>query len=875
MFVGLTAIVALTATLLVLPVYAAPAPEPEPVTTSSDLVDLGSVEEPAPAADVQAGTTDPVAGVTATAPTLTVTRTGVDPFSLVGVTWAYDPAVTDTVVQVRVLEAGGGWGAWTEVSTETADQGTTTRTGAELRGGTSPLWTGRSTGVELELVTRSGAQPTDVQLDLVDPGTSEADTALGVPDITDTAHAATTMPAVYSRAQWGADESIRTWAPQYAATIKAATLHHTADTNNYTAADVPAMMRSIYRYHTVSLGWGDIGYNVIVDKFGRMFEGRYGGLASTVIGAHAGGFNTSTFGVSMLGNYDVVGVPQATVDAVSAIIAWKFSLFGMNPQGTTVLTSSGGGTSRYAAGTKVTLPTIFGHRDVGSTACPGQYGYSRLAEIRDRVTSLMGTDTPQITARYDSDVTLRAALGAKTGIEATAAGVSWQPYVGGNLYYSPATGVVYVHGAVLSRYLAAGGPASLGAPNAEERGLPDGRGVRADFEQGAVYWTAATGAHVVRGALLAYWASTGAETGPLGYPVVSEISADRVGAVSRFENGTVYWSPTTGARTVRGGVAAAYEVAGAETGVLGYPVSEETTVAGNRGRVQQFTSGSVYWTPAFGALVVRGGVGATWASLGGPTGVLGFPTSIEWTAPDGKGRVQLFEGGSVYWTAATGAHGIWGGIRSTWVAAGAEAGPAGYPTSEEAPTGQGAGIVQQFQSGQVYWLPETGARMVRGAVGSQWLASGGVSGRLGYPTSDEQDVPGRAARVQLFRGGAVYWSAATAAHIVRGDIATAYEAAGGVGGVMGLPVTEAVATADGVGRVQSFQGGPVYWSAAGGAHVVRGAIGSAWLAGGGPTGRLGYPTSSETGTSAGVVQEFQGGSVTWPTTTYSTAVSPR
>ena len=81
-------------------------------------------------------------------------------------------------------------------------------------------------------------------------------------------------------------------------------MHHTADTNNYTADQVPAMMRSIYRYHTVSRGWGDIGYNVIVDKYGRLWEGRFGGLASTVIGAHAGGFNTGTFGVSMLGNYD-------------------------------------------------------------------------------------------------------------------------------------------------------------------------------------------------------------------------------------------------------------------------------------------------------------------------------------------------------------------------------------------------------------------------------------------------------------------------------------------------------------------------------------------------------------------------------------------
>ncbi|WP_082556458.1 DUF4214 domain-containing protein [Modestobacter sp. Leaf380] len=382
---GLTAFIAFTGTVLVLPVYAAPLPEAEPVATSSNEVEMGSVAEPAVEAEVQEGTTEPVGGVSAIEPTLSVSKTDTDPFSLVGVTWDYDPAVTDTVVQVRVQDESGEWGDWTAVTVEDADQNEGTDSGAALRGGTAPLWTGPSSGVEAELVTRSGNQPTGVTLDLVDPGTSDADASLQSPEIQDTADAALAMPDVYSRAQWGADENIRTWDPEYATTIKAATLHHTADTNNYTADQVPAMMRSIYRYHTVSRGWGDIGYNVIVDKYGRLWEGRYGGLASTVIGAHAGGFNTSTFGVSMLGNYDTTPVPQATANAVAAIIGWKFSLYGVNGNGSVVLTSSGGGTSRYAAGARVTLPTIFGHRDVGSTTCPGQYGYGRLSEIRAAV----------------------------------------------------------------------------------------------------------------------------------------------------------------------------------------------------------------------------------------------------------------------------------------------------------------------------------------------------------------------------------------------------------------------------------------------------------------------------------------------------------
>lgn len=403
---GLVAFLALTATLLVLPVYAAPAPEAEPVETASTTIDMGSVSAPAPEADTQDGTTEPVAGVPDNEPTLTVSRTDADPFSLVGVTWDLDPAVTDTLVQVRVTGADGSWGSWTEVTVEDADQDDDTDSGLAVRGGTSPLWTGPSTGVEVELVTRSGAQPTGVSVDLVDPGTSAADGSLGAADIQDTADAALSMPDVYSRAQWGADESIRTWDPEYAPTIRAATLHHTADTNDYTAAQVPAMMRSIYRYHAVSRGWGDIGYNVIVDKYGRLWEGRQGGLASTVVGAHAGGFNSGTFGVSMLGNYDLVQPPQVMVDAVAAIISWKFSLYGVDPNGTVTLTSGGGGTSRYAAGVRVTLPTIFGHRDVGSTTCPGQYGYAKLGGIRSAVVARLATDirldSPGVLYRTDN-----------------------------------------------------------------------------------------------------------------------------------------------------------------------------------------------------------------------------------------------------------------------------------------------------------------------------------------------------------------------------------------------------------------------------------------------------------------------------------------
>ncbi|MCZ2822337.1 N-acetylmuramoyl-L-alanine amidase [Modestobacter sp. VKM Ac-2977] len=444
---GSLAFVTVTATLLVLPVYASPGPDVRPVETSIDEVALGSVTDPAEDAvvatdgEVQPGgvteaeatatvppreTADPTAAEpaeptesteptevepteaepTGTEPTeagavpdsgaelsgvpaLTVSLPETDSFSSVGITWRQDPAVTDVVTRVRVRDEDGAWGSWTTLEPDDIEQTATAETeDNDVRGGTAPYWTGPARGVEVIVQGAGGAVPEDVSVALLDPGTSEAD-ALPESGATDEAQAGTVMPDVVTRSQWGADESIRTWGAEYASTLKAATIHHTADGNGYSAEQVPAMMRSIYAYHAKTRGWGDIGYNVIVDKFGRIFEGRYGGLSSTVVGAHAGGFNTGTFGVSMLGNYAEVDTPQAMLDSVAAVIAWKLGMYGVDPNGQTTLTAGGGSTSRYKAGDQVTLPTVFAHRDVGLTACPGVYAYNRMGQIRALVTQRM------------------------------------------------------------------------------------------------------------------------------------------------------------------------------------------------------------------------------------------------------------------------------------------------------------------------------------------------------------------------------------------------------------------------------------------------------------------------------------------------------
>jgi hypothetical protein len=400
-------------------------------------------------------------------PALTVSQPDTDKFSSVGVTWAQGD-VTDVVVQLRVKRADGKWGGWTTIAADDVEQTPTGETGGnESRGGTAPYWTGPAFGVEIIVQGGGGVVPGDVKVALVDPGTSPADKLTQAPAATDQAHAAEVMPPVYSRAQWGADESIRTWDPEYASTLKAATIHHTADRNGYSADEVPAMMRSIYAYHTITRGWGDIGYNVIVDRFGRMFEGRYGGLASTVIGAHAGGFNTYTFGVSMLGNYDTVPVPQAVVDSIIEIVAWKFGLYGINPNGTTSLVSGGGGTAKYTAGTRVYLPTIFGHRDVGTTACPGEYGYARLGEIRAKVGARVAAyDVNSVQQKNSltgnivdaSPVTTSAVLSSSGATTVFARGTD------GVIYYRTGRGVgTYTPWAAVPDMFSTGGPGAVSA----------------------------------------------------------------------------------------------------------------------------------------------------------------------------------------------------------------------------------------------------------------------------------------------------------------------------------------------------------------------------------------------------------------------------
>ncbi|MFE7984005.1 N-acetylmuramoyl-L-alanine amidase [Streptomyces cellulosae] len=197
-----------------------------------------------------------------------------------------------------------------------------------------------------------------------------------------TSPAAPAAPAIVSRADWGADESLVVDPPSYLDTVDAVFVHHTAGTNDYDCADSAAIVRGILTYHVETNGWSDIGYNFFVDKCGTVFEGRAGGVDKPVRGAHTYGFNGYSAGVSLLGDYENGGTPTAAAKkAIADLSAWKLGLHGVDPEAQVTLTAAGD-TGVYDTGEQATLNTISGHRDGYATLCPGAALYSALPEIR-------------------------------------------------------------------------------------------------------------------------------------------------------------------------------------------------------------------------------------------------------------------------------------------------------------------------------------------------------------------------------------------------------------------------------------------------------------------------------------------------------------
>ena len=299
-------------------------------------------------------------------------------------------------ISFRTSVDGETWTPWAEAEEPEGvgpDQGTdeAMRAAPDHRRSGEPMWVGEAAWLQARV---DGAALDDIQADLIDSmGLSRSlwkragDAVRAAWRGSGPAVAqAGGQPRIVTRGQWGADESLRKGGPDYAGRARYGVLHHTVGSNSYTAAQAPGVVRGIYAYHTRSRGWSDIGYNFLVDRFGNVYEGRHGGVDRAVIGAHALGFNTGGIGVAMMGSYDTAAVPKATRGAVIDLLAWKFAVHGIDPGGSVSITSTCGGSScKHASGKVVKLPTLFGHRDVGYTACPGAKGYAALPGLRTAI----------------------------------------------------------------------------------------------------------------------------------------------------------------------------------------------------------------------------------------------------------------------------------------------------------------------------------------------------------------------------------------------------------------------------------------------------------------------------------------------------------
>jgi flagellar hook assembly protein FlgD len=329
------------------------------------------------------------------------------------------PAVGGVTVSLRTSADGAAWSRWLDAPLEVVDEG------GHAQACTDPLWTG--TGRYLQVRARDAAGDattlSGVRIVAIDPGAGETDVrATGVAGraAEPAARSATTEadpPALVTRAEWGADESMRGDAPAYAP-VKMAFVHHTAGGNTYTRAEAPGLMRGIYAYHTKSLHWSDIGYNFLIDRFGTIYEGRYGGITRGVIGAQVGGFNTGSTGISVIGTFTEVAPPQVALTALERLLAWKLSLGDLDPKGTAELTC--GLTDKYKKGDAVTFPVIAGHRDANYTECPGDQLYALLPAIRADVAERL-SPTP-VVATLTADRTLVSPNGDGTADQTDLAG---------------------------------------------------------------------------------------------------------------------------------------------------------------------------------------------------------------------------------------------------------------------------------------------------------------------------------------------------------------------------------------------------------------------------------------------------------------------
>ena len=310
-----------------------------------------------------------------------------------------------------------------------------------------------------------------------------------------------------------------------------------------------------------------------------------------------------------------------------------------------------------------------------------------------------------------------------------------------------------------------------------------GTGYGQKFTDGKIFFTPDTGAHLIYGAILDKYESLGgAGDSDLGFPTI-DVVAGLVGPDSRVStfNGSdkpaIFWTPDTGAWAVRGAINVAWDKLGGSAGTLGVPIEDERY----DGDVvsQKFTGGEISWNRATNTFTTDPAeladslaglevpldpttlINLTWRSTGGLGGPLGARQGEQTTIGD-DGAAQGYAGGKIFYSPQTGAHAVTGAILSKYESAGGATGDLGYPVGTETEGGVPNSRINAFSAPDkpiIFWTPDSGAVIVRGAINAAWDKLGGATGTLGVPTED-QTVKGDTA-TQKFSGGEISFNQAT------------------------------------------------------------------------------------------------------------------
>ena len=309
-------------------------------------------------------------------------------FALAGVQWS---SPMGAAIEIRTRTHDGQWSRWAPASVTGHDGDPTAATSGASFG--EPLWVGAADIVQLR--SRSAVRGVVIHFVAARPSPTRAEAAAAsvgaLALATPTLHAGPGQPPIIARSAWAGNHAPPAGSAFYGE-IKLAFVHHTVNPNGYGPGEVPGMLLAIFDYHRYVRGFFDIGYNFVVDAFGRIWEARAGGIDEPVIGAQAGAYNAESTGAAVLGTFDSVVPSAAAIDALEHLLAWKLALHGVPSIGEVrvEVDPSDAYYTPFRPGQMVLLPRVAGHRQGDLTSCPGDAFFAHLPSIRPRVAALEG-----------------------------------------------------------------------------------------------------------------------------------------------------------------------------------------------------------------------------------------------------------------------------------------------------------------------------------------------------------------------------------------------------------------------------------------------------------------------------------------------------